>query len=789
MNPLLYGHNPRQHVVAVHQLNDRFIRLYQRIEGKIQHEDAEFFPFFFLSEPSLLEGFPKQFWLKELAGGLFYNHVAAFSRWSEMWEAVQHALKAHNKYAQSKASSYSELESILLRPDPVHQFLMQSGMTLFKGMEFDDLHRMQIDIQKDASSISVKSRRHDEPPARIVMSDNRGWYDSIEGKEIGGKEMMVALISKVCAVDPDVIEGHNLGGEILPLLDSLCQRHELDFAIGRDGSSVKHFSPRQPFWGGEGETVFYEVTGRHLIDTQRLAENFDYSARSLESLQLEYLSQYFGLDDSPVFPTPASRVSGAERRGTWKSQEPPLVNVHRVRRLSEHLSVGNFHLAQMCPFNFGTILRTGSATKIESLLIREYLRQKHSIPKPGTGTQSRGGYTDIFHTGVYSRILHADVESLYPSIMISQTVRPKSDLLNIFVPILQELTSLRLEAKRALRQAESPNAQSKLNALQSAYKVLINSFYGYLAYARACFNDYEQADRVTALGQSFLHTLIDQARVFNAKVLQVDTDGLFFIPPDNVEGIDAEDSFVRRLAASLPQGINLVTAGRYRKMLSYKKKNYALQDDSGKTIIRGSSLVSRSLEMFARQYIEQCIGCLLSGDIEKLHRTYTALHRRIVAHHWVAREFSRTETIKDDLETYDSALRQGKRPSSAPVEAAKRASLYPRPGISISYYVTGTEANVKIADNCRIAQEWDANLPDENTPHYLARLGECSGKFRDFFAPADYEKIFTTDDLFGFDPSGITIQSREVLPQRPESPPEDAGDEFPIWLGEPPSQA
>ncbi len=787
MNPLLYGHNPRQHIVAVHQLNDRFVRLYQRVEGKTQHEDAELFPFFFLSGPQLLEDFPRQFWLKELTGNLFYNHIAVFSRWSEMWEAVQHAMRIHNKYASPKASSYSELESILLRPDPVYQFLMQSGMTLFKGMEFDDLHRMQIDLQRESPLSPAKSRRQEDRLLRIVLSDNRGWYDSIESRKADEKEILEALIAKVCTLDPDVIEGHNLNGDVFPYLDSCCQRHTLDFAIGRDGSSVRHFSPRQPFWAGEAETVFYEVTGRYLIDTQRLAESYDYSARALESFHLEYLSQYFGLDDSPVTPAAGPPSSAAGKRGTGKPKEPPLANVHRIRRLSDLLSVGHFHLAQMCPFGLGGILRTGSAVKIESLLIREYLRQKHSIPKASTGTQSRGGYTDIFCTGVYSGILHADVESLYPSIMLSQGIKPGTDLLNVFLPVLQELTSLRLDAKRMLKQAESATARSKLDAMQSAFKVLINSFYGYLAYNRACFNDYEQADRVTTLGQTFLHSVIGQARLFNARVIQVDTDGLFFIPPDNVNGTDAEDSFVQRLASSLPAGINLVLAGRYRTMLSYKKKNYALQDDSGKMIIKGSALVSRSLELFARRYIEQCIACLLSGDVETLHRTYTALQRRIVAHHWVAREFSRTETIKEDLETYESAVRQGKRPAAAVVEAAKRASLYPRPGLSVSYYVTGAEANVKIADNCRIAPEWDANLPDENTAYYLSRLGECSAKFRDFFAPADYEKIFTTDDLFGFDPSGIVILSRDVQPQRPEQPPEEPADEFPIWLGEPPA--
>jgi hypothetical protein len=121
------------------------------------------------------------------------------------------------------------------------------------------------------------------------------------------------------------------------------------------------------------------------------------------------------------------------------------------------------------------------------------------------------------------------------------------------------------------------------------------------------------------------------------------------------------------------------------------------------------------------------------------------------------------------------------------MEAAKRASLYPRPGLAVPYYVTGTEPNVKIADNCRIAEEWDSNLPDENTPYYLSRLGECSSKFKDFFSPSDFEKIFSTDDLFGFSPFGITILNRELQPQRPDFQTGEPEDDFPIWLGDLPA--
>jgi DNA polymerase I len=147
MDTLLYGHNTEERIVAVQQLNDQSIRIYQRIEGKVLHHDVEFFPFFFLSSEALIKDFPKKFWLKELAGGNFYRYIVAFTRWSEMWEAVHFILRQYNKNRSVRVSSYQDFKEILIRADAVRQFLLQSGITLFKGMKFEELVRLHVDVQ------------------------------------------------------------------------------------------------------------------------------------------------------------------------------------------------------------------------------------------------------------------------------------------------------------------------------------------------------------------------------------------------------------------------------------------------------------------------------------------------------------------------------------------------------------------------------------------------------------------------------------------------------------------
>ncbi|HEX9615030.1 MAG TPA: DNA polymerase domain-containing protein, partial [Bacteroidota bacterium] len=375
---------------------------------------------------------------------------------------------------------------------------------------------------------------------------------------------------------------------------------------------------------------------------------------------------------------------------------------------------------------------------------------------------------------------------LYPSIILSRTIRPGSDQLEIFDKLLEELVSMRLDAKRAMNISVERDLRDRYDALQSSFKILINSFYGYLGYSRALFNDYRKADEITKAGQALLRKIAQQIGLYNGRVLEVDTDGVFFVCPDNVTGKDQESALVERISDSLPEGIRLVAAGRFLKMMSYKKKNYALLDYDNSLIIRGSSLISRSMERFLRRYLRLAISNLLDENFSGLHLLYASFHHDITAHRWEAIDFCRTETIHDPFAVYEREIGEKKRNPAAAYEVARLAGLVVRPGDRVSYYVTGTSAGVKISENCKLMEEWDPNFPDENTHYYLSRLDEATSKFEVFFSPEDFRRIFTVDDLFGFEAGGISMLRLPVAPESKDAPSAAEHDprEFKIWLGE-----
>lgn len=789
IDALLYGHDPQERIIAVHQAGDNLMRLFVRQGKKIITEDCEFFPFFFLSDSSLLSEYTAQHWIKKLSGNNFYPYLCVFSRWSDMWEAVRHIIERFNKNALKKVGNYLELPVLHLRPDPLSQFLIQSGKTLFKGMEFHDLHRLQIDIET-----YFKHPSHRNDPFRtedriiiIALTDNRGWEHTIDGKKQSEKEMLTELVRVIQEKDPDIIEGHNIDNFDLPYILRRCEREGVEFKISRDGSVPKPIERKAGFVETTGEQT-YEIAGRHIIDTMTLLKSYDIAKRNVESYSVKYAARYFGVARSDRI-----YIKGDQIWWYWDNKPDILIryaldDVHEVMRLSEILSPSSFYLTQMVPLNYGILARSGSAAKIESLFVREYVRQKYSLPKPGIGVQQMGGYTDLFYTGIVGPIIYADIESLYPSIMISEHIAPETDTLEVFPSLLNRLTEMRLDAKKKMNSAAEPHEKSRLDALQSSYKILINSFYGYLGYAKGLFNDYARADAVTSRGQHILRLLVDEIRRQRGKVVEVDTDGIFFIPPHEVQTQNAEGEFLHHIAKKLPNTIRLNIGGRYKKMLSYKKKNYALLGYDGKMTIKGSSLISRSMERFGRTYIEQCIHCLLDGNIEKLHTLHVDLYTSIINHTIDIRDLARTETLRDSQERYERDAGTGKRNRTANYEVAISAGVQWKPGSRISHYITGSEAEVVGFKNCKLVEQWDPNFPDENVPYYLKRLNELSKKFEQFFLPQDFRAIFSLDDLFDFSPKGIGIITSQVSQVSPDAAAHDEEMneqepmDFPIWL-------
>lgn len=727
-NEILFGHDSTPGLIAFEVEASNKIRIFRREGGQVRSESVEFRPFLLLEGHEGLGDWRGRPEIEPLAGGAPFNRVAFFADLKQLEDA-----KLHLQKKSGKGPSASDAPFFFLS-DPIQQYLLVSGKTHFLGLTFGDLKRLQIDIEtycEEGFEFCNPLRDADRITA-IAMTDSTGWERLISGKEYDEAGMLGEMAREIQSRDPDVIEGHNLFRFDLEYIEARAGKHGVALELGRNGSLLKGHASRMQIAERTITYRKYEIFGRHIIDTWLLAQHYDVSARELKSYGLKDIARHFGIAGPDRTYVPGGQTS-------WYFDHDPdtlfryaLDDVRETRAISEILSPSYFVEAQIFPYSYQNVALRGNATKIDSLFLREYLFRRRSIPRPAPAQEVIGGFTDIEYQGVAHRVLHCDVNSLYPSIMLTYGYFPKTDELGISSALLSDLRGFRLKAKELARAAATKETKIYFSALQSTFKILINSFYGYLGFDMGHFNDYDAANQVTAKGRELIRSAVAWLKQTGATIVEVDTDGIYFVPPKEIESVEDEERLAQGLAATLPEGIELELDGRYRAMFSYKMKNYALLDHEGSLLVKGSGLRSRGLELFQRRWMEEMLLLLLAGEKEKVPALYRRYLDDLEHHRMDIAMLMKTDTLQDSLAAYQAKIREKKRNPAAAYELALKAERPYQPGDQISYYVTGQGTKIKVNENCKLATEWDANQPDENVEHYKAKLAELYEKFRPF---------------------------------------------------------
>jgi DNA polymerase, archaea type len=727
-NRVLFGYEARPGLLACEREGDAAIRVFVRQDGQTASFVQDFVPFMLLADPQLLKTWAGKYDIEKLAGKGFYTYLVRFQGWSDLDKARTHLQKAAGKSPSAPGAPYFFIT------DPVAQHLMLTGQTHFLGMAFEQLKRLQLDIETYTTE-GFEFPNPGRPGDRIIaiaLSDQTGWERIITGHDLTEPQMLAELSLELRRRDPDVIEGHNLFRFDLPYIEARARRHRLQLDWGRDGSVLRSHASRLNFAERTINYRKYEVFGRHIADTWMLAQLYDLGVRDLESYGLKDVARHFGVAARDRTYIQPERVSWYYDHDADTLFRYALDDVRETRAISEILSPSYFVQAQIFPLSYQHTILRGNATKIDLLFLREYLRQRHAIQTPSPGQAVSGGFTDCRYQGVVQHVLHCDITSLYPSIMLSYECFPKHDVLGVFPSLLRDLREFRVQAKGLARQAKEPVSRRYYDALQATFKILINSFYGYLGFSLGHFNDFAQAERVTRTGRDIIRQIIAGLETVGCRIIEVDTDGLYFTPPASVQGREDEDRLLNEVSQTLPAGISLELDGRYPAMFSYKMKNYALLDERGVVILKGSGLKSRGLEPFLRAWMEEMFALLLRGEEDTIDALLGKYLEELEQHQFDVKMLMKTESLQDSLATYREKLRGKKRNPSALYELAIQSGRAYQPGDQISYYVAGEGKRVKVHESAKLASQWDRQHPDENVEYYKTKLMDLYKKFKPF---------------------------------------------------------
>jgi DNA polymerase, archaea type len=231
--------------------------------------------------------------------------------------------------------------------------------------------------------------------------------------------------------------------------------------------------------------------------------------------------------------------------------------------------------------------------------------------------------------------------------------------------------------------------------------------------------------------------MIEWLNSHGAKVIEVDTDGIYFVPPAKID----IDELQKGLAKELPPGIEVEFDEQFDAMFSYKAKNYALLTKEGDVIIKGGALKSRGLEKFQRVFLEEMIKLIMEGKSAAIVDLRNQFEKKIRNREWKIDMLMKTDTLQDSLEKYRAKIAGSARNRAAAYELALASGRAYKPGDQVSYYIKSTPKKVPAYEAARLATDFDPQNRDENVDYYIAKLNDLVKKFGDLVPAPEQETL------------------------------------------------
>jgi DNA polymerase, archaea type len=771
----VWGWDPTPGIVSVWADLDGRATVWRRTPktGELIREQVRFRPWLVLDRWDDLQHPGDRFHCRELEGPGSLRYLVSADDGRALISAV---LNGATRRLGRRVSHLREMgKEAVLALAPEEQYLVATGRTYFRGLSFDDLRRMQIDLE--TTGLNPEQDRM----FMVAVRDPSGAANTLEARSSGdaGEAALIRELSaKVAEADPDVIENHNLHGFDLPFLARRAQILGVPLALGRIGKPglLRRAARRGPAEDLEGRRIRYVAPGRELIDTLDAVLRYDFATRELPNHGLKAVARHLGIAGPDREQIRGDQVYAVYRLDPDRVRRYAIADVNEVAGIARMLGGAAFALARIAPRRYERLADAGAATGvIDPLLVRAYLRAGMALPphQAGDGTVHSGAALHLFAAGVAHRVVKADVASLYPSLMRVYRIGPSRDHLGVLLALVDQLVELRLDAKASARQAAPESAERYGHeAMSAAMKLVVNSAYGYLAAGGLTrFADVHAANEVTRRGRETLALMCRELAGRGVTLLEADTDGVYFAVPEGWTEAD-ERRVVAEVAAMLPSRVQLEFEGRYAAMLSHEPKNYALLRYDGSLILHGVAFRSSRAEPFGEAFLRKAITHLLAGDVGGVREAYLAALDRLRRRELPTREVSsRVRLTKTPAEYF--ATRESRR--ELPYEAMLASGR--------TSWRTGDRVRVYRRRNggCGLLEEGEGDPPgassgdarDYDADHYARQLRQTfASRLACAFTPADYETVFADpDQLSLFLPTMTTIGT--ILEKKSELKPDD----------------
>lgn len=527
----------------------------------------------------------------------------------------------HYKYARFFTSLQEMLQYKSNRPnadffeiyDDKERLMIKEGICYYRDLKPEDVSILSFDIE-------TTTLEHNEKSKLLLISNTYRNKGKMERKlfvydEYNDEGEMIESWTKwVREKNPSIICNHNINAFDFPYIKFIADKYEVSLNLGRDGSEVK-FSKKESKFRKDGSQFYHyhkiSIFGREVVDTLFLSIKYDVG-RKYENYRLKNIIKQEKLEIVGRQHYDAEKI----RTNYNNHLEWSKIKTYATHDADDALALYDlmippiFYSAQIIPRPLQQLTETAEGGKINAIMLRAYLQQKHSVPKASPPVDYEGGLSHG-NPGIYSNCWSVDVASLYPSIMIQYEVYDKEkDPSGYFLELVKTLTVERLKNKKLAKET----GDKYYTNLEQSQKILINSSYGFLAATGLQFNAPLKAAFITEKGREILTKAIDWSKEKGFSLTNYDTDAIMVNKPNGSSFTkDERHGLLNELNNMFPDKIRFEDNGYYPRVICVKAKNYIMQLEDGTIKYKGSAIKATTKQLALREFIKEIIQEMLDG--------------------------------------------------------------------------------------------------------------------------------------------------------------------------------